>query len=219
MNPNNRPYNNQYIRQENRQDIRQNNNTNYMNVPPRQQMNTPHGLPFDPMEEQKQLESMYPNRYNFPTEVTNRGVSHQINTNQYYNNKESWNTCQFNRNTQAVNLYNDAYGKRYDTMNILFSDNYNTQRKEAYDHFYKRNRTMDASQVGTQSNARFGFVDFQDQNYRDYLHNRQIKRTSANSEPTPQEPSTGTSAGPSSFQRTYQNADFQGYMPPQYHTR
>jgi hypothetical protein len=207
MNPNNRPYNNSNNNQY---------NSTYMNVPPsRQPMNTPHGLPFDPIEEQKQLQTMYPNRYNFPTEVTNRGVSHQINTNQYYNNKESWNTCQFNRNTQAVNLYNDAHGKRYDTMNILFSDNYNTQRKEAYDHFYKRNRTMDASQLGTQSNARFGFVDFQDQNYRDYLQSRQIKRTTANSEPAPQEPS----AGSSSFQRTYQNAEFQGYMPPQYHSR
>jgi hypothetical protein len=170
------------------------------------------------MSQQSQLQAMYPNRYNYPTEVTNRGVSHQINTNQYYNNKESWNTHQFDRNSQSVNMYNNAYQQRYDNMNILFSDNYNTQRKEAYDHFYKRNRTMDASQLGAQSNARFGFVDFQDPNYRNYLQSRNIKRTTATpSDENEQE--VAPSPAPSTASNSYHTPSFQGYVPRQAHTR
>jgi hypothetical protein len=187
---------------------------------PTSNTSTPHGLPFDPMascaSNKLNMNTVYANRYNVPVDVYDRGVTHQINSNQYYNNKEGWNTQQFNRNNQYVNLYNDAHTRRYEDMNILFSDNYNTQRKEALDQFNKRNRSVDASQVGTQSNARFGFVDFQDPEYRNYLHSRQIKRTVAKDgsadgyvEPCASNPT----------QNTFYTANFQGYMPQQRHTR
>jgi hypothetical protein len=127
------------------------------------------------------MQKLYPDRFNIPVDVQNRGVSHNINSNLvYHNNKEGWNTRQFDRNTEYADFFNQSYQNRMDSMNISFTDNYAKQRQEAYDMFNKRNQSMQQPQTSysTQSNVRFGFVDFQDPQYKDYLNSRAIKRNS-----------------------------------------
>lgn len=132
------------------------------------------------------MQKMYPNRYNIPVDVQDRGVSHQVNSNLvYHNNKEGWNTRQFDRNNEYAGFFNQSYQNRLDSMNISFTDNYAKQRQEAYDMFNKRNHSMEQPQASysTQSNVRFGFVDFQDPQYRDYLKSKETKRKDTNPDP------------------------------------
>ena len=125
------------------------------------------------------MQKLYPNRYNVPTDVHDRGLSHNVNSSLvYHNNKEGWNTRQFDRNTEYADFFNQSHQNRLDSMNISFTDNYSRQRQEAYDMFNKRNQSMQQPQTSysTQSNARFGFVDFQDPEYRNYLKSKEPKR-------------------------------------------
>jgi hypothetical protein len=68
-------------------------------------------------------------------------------------------------------------------MNITFSENYRNQRQEAFDVFNKRNMSdINYNQPAitpnntTKSNAKLGIVDFQDDQYRQYLMNKDIKK-------------------------------------------
>jgi hypothetical protein len=125
------------------------------------------------------MQTLYPNRYTIPNDVQARGQSHQINSNLvYHNNKEGWNSRQFDRNTDYGCFYNQSHQNRFESMDMVFTDNYKKQREEAYEQFQKRNRSMEqpTNSYSTQSNLRFGFVDFQDPQYRDYLKSKEVKR-------------------------------------------
>jgi len=119
------------------------------------------------------------NRYNNTTQQP----SYNVNTSHFYSNKESWNNKQFERNTENHGLYKQNFSSYQDAMNITFSENYRNQRQEAFDVFNKRNMSdINYNQPAitpnntTKSNAKLGIVDFQDDQYRQYLMNKDIKK-------------------------------------------
>jgi hypothetical protein len=120
------------------------------------------------------------NRYN--NNITQQ-PSYNVNTSHFYSNKESWNNKQFERNTENHGLYRQNFTSYQDAMNITFSENYKNQRQEAFDVFNKRNMSdINYNQPAitpnntTKSNAKLGIVDFQDDQYRQYLMNKDIKK-------------------------------------------
>ena len=109
--------------------------------------------------------------------------SYNVNTSHFYSNKESWNNKQFERNTENLGLYKTNFTSYQDAMNITFSENYRNQRQEAFDVFNKRNmNNINYNQPSitpdntTKTNAKLGIVDFQDDQYRKYLMNKEIKK-------------------------------------------
>ena len=101
-----------------------------------------------------------------------------LNTSQFYGNKEQWNNKQFERNSENNNIFQQNFISFQNALNISFSDNYRTQRKEAHDMFEKRrldnfNSNNNLNQFG---NANIGFVDFQDPRYKQYLMNKEVKK-------------------------------------------
>jgi len=108
------------------------------------------------------------NQYSRP--VTN------INTSQFYSNKEAVNDKQFQRNTEAFNVYRNNYTSYQDAMNITFSENYAQQRKEANELFQKRMNDYNTVNNNSKLNAKLGIVDFQDEKYKNYLMTKDIRK-------------------------------------------
>jgi hypothetical protein len=97
-----------------------------------------------------------------------------LNTSQFYANKEQWNDKQFQRNSENINIFQRNFVSFQNALNIPFSENYRTQRREAYDMFEKRR--LDVNENDLTKKATVGIVDFQDSQYRQYLMNKEIKR-------------------------------------------
>ena len=97
-----------------------------------------------------------------------------LNTSQFYANKEQWNDKQFQRNSENTNIFQRNFTSFQNALNISFSDNYRTQRKEAYDMFEKRNINVTNNEMTKK--ATVGIVDFQDSQYKQYLMNKEVKR-------------------------------------------
>jgi len=97
-----------------------------------------------------------------------------LNTSQFYANKEQWNDKQFQRNSENTNIFQRNFTSFQNALNISFSDNYRTQRKEAYDMFEKRNINVTNNEMTKK--ATVGVVDFQDSQYKQYLMNKEVKR-------------------------------------------
>lgn len=97
-----------------------------------------------------------------------------LNTSQFYANKEQWNNKQFQRNSENMNIFQRNFTSFQDALNVSFSDNYRTQRKEAYDMFEKRNINVTNNEMTKK--ATVGIVDFQDSQYKQYLMNKEVKR-------------------------------------------
>ncbi len=97
-----------------------------------------------------------------------------LNTSQFYVNKEQWNDKQFQRNSENMNIFQRNFTSFQDALNVSFSDNYRTQRKEAYDMFEKRR--IDINENELTKKATVGVVDFQDAQYKQYLKNKEVKR-------------------------------------------
>jgi hypothetical protein len=97
-----------------------------------------------------------------------------LNTSQFYTNKELWNDKQFQRNNENINIFNRNFTSFQDALNISFSENYNIQRKEAFDMYNKRINDVDNNKLVKK--AAVGVVDFQDAQYKQYLKNKEIRK-------------------------------------------
>jgi hypothetical protein len=73
-----------------------------------------------------------------------------------------------------MNIFQRNFTSFQDALNVSFSDNYRTQRKEAYDMFEKRNINVTNNEMTKK--ATVGIVDFQDSQYKQYLMNKEVKR-------------------------------------------
>lgn len=101
-----------------------------------------------------------------------------MNTSQFYSNKEAWNDKQFQRNSETLNVYKNNFGSYQNAMNITFSENYKQQRKEANEIYQKRMEDYNSVNKSSKYNAKLGLVDFQDKDYKNYLMTKEMRKNS-----------------------------------------
>jgi hypothetical protein len=99
-----------------------------------------------------------------------------LNTSQFYSNKEAWNDKQFQRNSEAFNIHKTNYNSYQNAMNITFSENYKKQRIEANQQYQKRLDDYNSVNNNTNYNAKLGLIDFQDDTYKNYLKTKDTKK-------------------------------------------